>query len=507
MKLAKKLVSLLLAVMMLATMVVPALAEGNDSYTLTVKGNAGHTYEVYQIFTGDLSDGILANIVWGDGVTSEGQNTLGKAADKAKTLTTTADATAFGVAVAPYLTNPTTMTAGTTGTDGKVSYTATGLKAGYYLVKDKDNSQDGKNEAYTAYILKVVGNTTANAKDSVPTSDKSIVEGDDRVNATDKNIGDIITFELKVTLGDLAEYETYKLILHDTMSQGLTFQEYKSATLVHKDAENAEVKTDVKEHFTMAQAGQQLTFTCNDVIALGAKTNDDIIITYTAVLNADAEIGKPGNDNVFYVEYSNNPNASGTGSNDNTGKTPEDKVIVFTYELDVTKVDGQNDATKLQDAEFILYRGENNKEYAKVDANGKVTGWTTTKEDASTLKSDANGLFKVIGLDAGTYWLEETKAPAGYNLLEVPVKVVIKAELNTAEDQAALTSLKISVNGKADVDGNLETGLVEATVENNKGVTLPSTGGMGTTMLYVVGSVLVVGAAVMLITKRRMSSK
>jgi LPXTG-motif cell wall-anchored protein len=167
----------------------------------------------------------------------------------------------------------------------------------------------------------------------------------------------------------------------------------------------------------------------------------------------------------------------------------------------VTKVDGKDNTKKLKDAEFELKNSEG--QWAVVE-NGKLTGWTT-EDKATVLKSGDDGKFVIAGLDAGTYYLKETKAPAGYNLLANEITIEIAATLNTAEDAAALTALTISVdNGKAE-NGDLASGVVNATVKNNQGSTLPETGGMGTTMFYIFGAILMVGAAVLLITKRRMA--
>jgi LPXTG-motif cell wall-anchored protein len=230
-----------------------------------------------------------------------------------------------------------------------------------------------------------------------------------------------------------------------------------------------------------------------------------------ATLNSNAKIGSAeGNPNEVYLTYSNNPNYTGTGDNTPTGTTPKDKVIVFTYELDTTKVDGTTKA-KLSGAEFELYKGTDTKSYAIV-ADGKVTGWTTDETKATALKSDDNGLFKVAGLDDGTYYLKETKAPTGYNLLTAPVTLVIAAAtvnsqnwVGTAAD--ALTALTIKVGSEAIADGNVSTGTVTATIANNAGSTLPSTGGIGTTLFYVIGILLMSGAAVLLVTKKKMANR
>ncbi|MCF2653346.1 SpaA isopeptide-forming pilin-related protein, partial [Anaeromassilibacillus senegalensis] len=194
----------------------------------------------------------------------------------------------------------------------------------------------------------------------------------------------------------------------------------------------------------------------------------------------------------------------------NTGNTPEDKVIVFTYELDTTKVDGQNNTEKLEGAEFKLHNADN--KWAIVNNDGKVTGWADTEEGGSTLTSDANGLFKVIGLDDGTYYLKETKAPTGYNLLSSEITVVITATTTNGQTwtdgqaSSALTNLAVTADGTAGT-GNAGTGIAGITVANNKGSTLPETGSVGTTIFYIAGGVLAVAAAILLVTKKRMSKQ
>ena len=226
-------------------------------------------------------------------------------------------------------------------------------------------------------------------------------------------------------------------------------------------------------------------------------------------MNQNAVVGLDGNPNVVYLEYSNKPDQSGSGDTGNTGKTREDKVIVFTYELDTTKVDGQDNAKKLEDAEFKLHNVDN--KWAIVNSDNKVTGWADTEEGGSKLTSDANGLFKVIGLDDGTYYLKETKAPTGYNLLSSEITVVITATTTNGQTwtdgqaSSALTNLAVTADSTAGT-GNTSTGVAGITVANNKGSTLPETGGMGTTIFYVIGAILVIGAGVVLITRKRMSA-
>ena len=234
-----------------------------------------------------------------------------------------------------------------------------------------------------------------------------------------------------------------------------------------------------------------------------------IIVKYSAILNASASVGQgtPGNINEVYLKYSNNPNQGGEGEE---GKTPEDKVIVFTYELDTKKIDGKSKDV-LQGVTFKLYKkdGTNNL-WAKVDSStSKIKEWIPNEADASTLTSDPTGYFKVIGLDDGTYYLKEVQELSGYNKIN-DVEVVISANTNNGDSgNGAVTelgSLDVTANGTAGKT-NVSDGTAEITIANNKGSQLSETGGIGTTIFYVVGVVLMLGAGVLLITKRRMSAK
>ena len=252
----------------------------------------------------------------------------------------------------------------------------------------------------------------------------------------------------------------------------------------------------------------------NDIKEVATVTKDSIVtVDYTATLNSNAVIGLDGNPNEVKLIFSNNPNMTGdgTGKPTDTGETPIDKVIVFTYELDVEKVDGTENTKKLSDAEFVLKRnaGENT-EYAVV-TSGKLEKWVDSIANATKLVTGVEGLVKVAGLDDGTYYLEETKAPSTYNKLSEDVEIVISATTannqnwsGTASD--ALTKIDVTANGEKG-EGNVNEGSAKVTVVNNKGSELPSTGGMGTTIFYVVGSILVLGAAILLITKKRMSAR
>jgi fimbrial isopeptide formation D2 family protein/LPXTG-motif cell wall-anchored protein len=529
MKISKKLVSVLLVLTMLAALSVSVFAADPTTYTITISNTAtGHTYEAYQIFAGDLSgtspNYVLSNITWGSGVTADGQKKLGDAAAKAASLTAD-NVAAFATEVSGYLQNPTS-----TNTMTADAYTITVNAPGYYLIKDLDGSQtsSGTNTAtdtaYTKYIVRVVGPTTVEPKASVPSVIKKVEENTKSVtgdtapidthynDVADYSIGDDVPFELIGTLPtNYADYTAYNYVFHDTASAGLTIKEGTVKIYINDEEMTSEQKT--ASGCMINHDGQNLTVSFTNLKKIDSITKDSVIkVKYDATLNSNAKIGSAeGNPNEVYLTYSNNPNNSGEGTTDH-GKTPIDKVIVFTYELDTTKVDGSDTTKTLAKAEFELYKtvdGTNN--YAVV-ADGKVTGWTTDETAATKLVSGSDGLFKVAGLDDGTYYLKETKAPTGYNLLADPVTLVIAATtvnsqnwVGTAAD--ALTALTIKVGSEAIADGNVSTGTVTATIANNAGSTLPSTGGIGTTLFYVIGILLMSGAAVLLVTKKKMANR
>ena len=509
----KKLASLLLALVMVLSLAVTAFADESTTYSITINNStAGHTYEAYQIFTGDLATNeagnkVLSNIVWGSGVSEAGQTALGDAAAKAETLKTEADAKAFAKAVAPYLT--TAAGSANTVTDGK--YVISGLAAGYYLVKDQDGSLTGDNDSYTEYIIQVVGNVTATPKSDVPEVQKKVKDINDSTDTTktdwqdsaDYDIGDSIPFQLKATLADnVSSYTTYKVVFHDTLSKGLTYNNDAKVYIDGTETNGFTVTATVN-----ADGTTTLTVSCDDVKALGAGNSSVITVEYTAKLNENAVLGSAGNPNEVYLEYSNNPNKSENGNNE-TGETPKDVVIVFTYKTIINKVDSEN--KPLTGAAFKLEKLIKGKD-------GAADTWTTVKEftvDETTTS------FTFSGLDDGQYKLTETKTPAGYNTID-PIYFVIEATHDETADAPTLKTLNAYLT---DANGNKQTemkdgesvnidlgtvdltaGSITTTVVNKSGSELPSTGGIGTTIFYVLGGVLVLAAVVLLVTKKRMS--
>ena len=493
MKKAKKILGLLLAMVMMMSVAITAMAKG-ETYSITINNSAeGHTYEAYQIFTGDLSTNeadakVLSNIVWGSGVSEAGKTALGDAAAKAETLKTEADAKAFAKEVAPYLT--TAAGSASTVTDG--NYVISGLAAGYYLVKDQDGSLTGDNDSYTEYIIKVVSDTTATPKSDKPKVEKKVKDTNDSTGVTsdwqdsaDYDIGDSVPFQLKATLANnVSSYTTYKVVFHDTLSKGLTYKDDAKIYIDGKETNGFTVTSTVN-----ADGTTTLTVSCDDVKALGAGNSSVITVEYTATLNNNAVLGSSGNPNEVYLEYSNNPNKSGAGNNE-TGNTPEDVVIVFTYKTIINKVDGEGQP--LTGAEFTLEK-----------YNNETGIW----EAIAVVKSDNGTTFTFSGLDDGKYRLTETKTPAGYNTIE-PIEFTITAEHDVLSDNPDLTSLSGDATpGEITFTSSTTEGSLSADVVNKAGSTLPETGGMGTTIFYILGGLLVLFAVVLLVSKKRMSSE
>lgn len=498
MKTIKRSIALVLAMILTLAMSVTVFAAPNadqNTFSLTLnKAVKGHTYEAYQILSGDLSadKATLSNIKWGEGIKAEGQTALGgDAAEYAKTLAEMGNNSSELKEQAQIIgANLASASGSVTVTDPDAKNVISNLKPGYYLIKDKDDSLQGQ-ESYTEFILHVTDDVDANVKADVPSVEKKVKDTNDTTGETtgwqdsaDYDIGDDVPFQLTATLANNIEsYKTYSLKFNDTLSEGLDYNNDAVIKLGDKD---------VTDRFTPSYdaTAKTLTFTCDDILAFGAKNSDKIVVEYTAKLNENAEIGAAGNPNTVYLDFSNNPNNGGEGDR---GKTPEDKVIVFTYKLTVNKVDKEN--KPLTGAEFSLFK--------KVKVDGKDE--LELVEVKKILSTNAEGtVFGFTGLDDGTYVLRETKTPDGYNSIEDQT-FTISAEHDENSDDPKLTALTGDVASGSIIDLGvmLENGELSTDVVNNKGSVLPSTGGAGRVAIYVIGAILVLGGGIVLVTKKR----
>lgn len=507
----KKFWAILLAMMLVLSMVTVAGASEvtedptptTDAATATITApDNGHTYEILQIFKGDLHNSVLSNLVWG----KNGNGTEGDAVPE--TNINELKAQVGDTAVREYIVNNLLNSADPFATIGKVGeefVASMVVPTGYYMIRDKANTLTGKDDSYTLYIVKITGNVTIEPKADKPSLIKKIKDVNDTTGVTsdwqdsaDYDIGDAVPYRLTATVAsNFASYKgAYKLVFHDTMETGLTFNENSVKVFVNE----AEV---ANTFYTVTKTNDQnFTVTIADLKTLTYGENNtnvvagnEIHVEFTATLNENANIGAKGNLNTGYLEFANNPNSE----QPEMGETPKDTVIAFTYQLDVNKV--VNGAT---DNELVLKKGAHFKLEKKI---GNDT-WNLIKE----YTDDTTDIFVFKGLDDGQYRLTETQAPAGYNKI-APIIFNITAthtdtvpEITDTNRKDILTALNGTVNDgviefthdKTNDPDRLVTNIV-----NKSGATLPETGGIGTTIFYVLGGMMFVGAALILVVRRK----
>lgn len=534
MKHMKKLAALLLALVMALALAVPAMAAEE---TVEV-GTTGHTYTVYQIFAGDQVAGsaTLGNIKWGKGIDDyklisqlkadsrlvvNGKNVFKDIDENIEDTAITAAQVAAVLGAYADNSNVARVFAAVAATAncfnrGSVVGTVTDetttleLDPGYYLIVDKASQyQDASNSSLLQVTNK--GKFTIQKKYDLPTLKKQVKDANGAwSDAASWSIGDNVEFQLVGTLPmNYLEYPVYEYKFWDWLGDNFSYN--GDAKAYYVDAAGKETEINASS-FTVKTDGMYLNGAeekCNlwigfsdlkQAVNISDTTNCKIVVKYSAKLLTTAAIGKNGNENKALLTYS----AFVDGSIAAVKGTSVDTVMVFTNEFDITKVDGADNSKKLQGAEFKL---EKDGKYVTVDSASRVSGWVGTLAAGSTLTSGADGLVKIIGLGEGTYKLHEIKAPAGYNVLTAPIEVVITdvTGTDTETGRPKLNRLTIALDGGDAQNGDVTTGLVTATVQNNTGASLPETGGVGTTLFYIIGGMLMVGAAVLLVTRKRMS--
>ena len=484
----KRAINALVAVLATVAMAVAGFmgagtAFADEANTITGPKN-GHTYEAYQIFTGDLADGKLSNVKWGSATAKNGTAVtdaeLKTVTDLAsKSVNDNAQATAN--AIAAYLTSDAQPTATIDDTNPTAQ-----VPSGYYLIKDKNNTvPDG--QAATTYIVTVAGNVTITPKSDVPSFEKKLKDSNDTEgtlsdwqDAADWDMGDDVPFKLEGTVAsNYASYKTYYFAFHDVEERGLTFN--KDSVKVYVD------NTAITSGYTVVTEG--LTDGCTfevkfaDLKQISAvKAGSKIRVEYTSTLNENAVLGKHGNVNKAKLQYSNNPNDSQNGETSPTGETPWDNVIVFTYKTVINKVDDENQP--LKGAEFTL---------SKKMKDGSTKTVAVVKDSEGTT-------FTFNGLDDGDYVLTETKTPAGYNSIK-PITFTVTANHTITWEGEDRDTILTSLSGNA-ASGEItftpmdDKSELDTSVVNKPGSSLPETGGMGTIVLYAAGAVLVIAAGV-----------
>ncbi len=576
MKTAKRLLTAALAVVFTFMCALPAMAD-DATYTLTITNpEAGHTYEAYQIFKGTFStaegkaatESYLSDIDWGTGVITadDGYTAMIDALKKATPtlydngetlLAGVNDATKVAVAlhnhnnaetadifneiVGGYLTD--VFAEATATADGKMVFE--NLTPGYYLVKDKDNSlADTDNQSYTKYLVKLVDSTDISVKGQTMDLEKVILEGDKDVKANNAAMGETVSYKLTSKTSTMDGYEDYTYIIHDELDGGLTFNGLDSMTVTvggenYKD--NCEVTystngTNYNEKNT-AKPGEKLyiQIKLKDLVKNG-KTDKDVVVTYTATVNAKAVIGSAPNTNTAYLEYSNNPNQSQNGHS-STAKTPEKHVYTYVAGFEISKVSpadkllpgaqfmiegtGDTTITKLnvigysfkEDADGKYYNVNNSYTTATQDNYGGkmyVAEYGTIEKDGPQVvgmtsdKDETVGTLRFNGLKEGTYTITEVLAPTGYKKLDKPITV--KIEWAAPNPENGKTECKWTYTASSDEnDAVLATSANDHyKIVNQHGLTLPFTGGEGANLLAGLGLALMAAAvAAILYIKRR----
>ena len=529
-KAIKKLLAALLAVAMVCAMAIPAFA-----YDTKEDIDKNHCYDAFQIFKGDVSDdNTISNVQWGQNIPDDKDflaqlkedptlripfqdaKSLQEVLDVMKDWTTSDD---NSIAFARFVCNYIYTDAHANSTPVKQGGHTGGFEldeAGYYLIVDTSSfssSADGDSyHAYNSFLLKVNKahyHVQITPKVVKPTVEKKVYDNDDGSSSGDNNgwgssadhaINEEFQFQLIATLPESENngraydyYNEYAVLFNDTLSKGITYDRLDSVVIesngipydITGDSSKYTIDTTDLESHNYFVVGIPDVKTCVPDLNKGAT----ITVTYTAHLNENAAVnGSTDNKNKVQLQYSNNPSNSAYW-----GFTPESAVYVYTYQLNNTKRAESETGAPLPGAGFRLYSdiacNEEQEIKLKQNKDGTYSRDFSTEGKGVEMKSADDGTFNVKGLDAGTYYLKETTPPAGYSACKVtPVTITANHNGNHVEFDSSKLSTTI-INKK---DG---------------GITLPSTGGIGTTLFYVVGGGLMVAAIVLLVTKKRMENK
>ena len=530
-KTIKKLLAALLAVAMVCAMAIPAFAENSEGDV-----DSHHTYSAFQIFKGDvegnnIKDFKISNVDWGSNIINNSDDFLNKLreADHIGPLFTNAksaqevlavisqwhdsddDSIAFARFVCHYLysndANPTYVVRA-----GSNALTIPEAKAGYYLFVDTtDFSKDDSYHSYNSFLLMVTKgnwNVPITPKAEKPTVEKKVYDNQDGTSeagfysSADHAINEKFQFQLIAKLPASKDngraydyYDKYTVCFNDTLSAGITFDNLDTVEIANVDGSDPKEITNYTLVKDLHEAGlpSSIKLSIDNVKTAGLNLNDGatITVTYTAHLNEKAYVNTVGggtdNKNSVYLEYSNNPRISTS-----LDHTTTSEVCVYTYQLNNTKHQDSENGPVLEGAGFRLYSNEacNAEDEIKLKMNddGTYSRDFSTEGKGVEMLSNKDGQFNVKGLDAGTYYLKETNPPAGYSACP-DKEIVISATHDVYNVSLA---------------GNLSNKIIN---KKAGGITLPSTGGIGTTLFYVVGGGLMVAAIVLLVTKKRMENK
>ena len=519
MKQIKKLAALALALIMVLSLATTAFAV---NITIDDEGVTGAEYKAYKLLNATNSaDGTKFAYTLNEDYTDVLKEVTGKTteADILAYISAIADksaaAQAFADAVYAKI------------KDMDPDYTTTtnvfsNVGQGYYLIVETETGSVGEEfeeDTFSLVMLDTAGkdSITVKTKEELPQSEKKVKDKNDSdgsvtdwQDSADHDIGDAVPFKITFTLpSDFANYEEYFVGIHDVQAEGLDYNNDLKVTV------NG---TNITNWFTYSAASDGCTFhiSCEDIIAkdkadenIALSAGNKIVFEYTSTLNDKAKLGVTGNPNEMHIEFSNNPYGDGTSN------TPKDKVIVFTYKVNADKyAEKVAEGSELKGANFTLYK-EVPAGTAGAQTGAAIKAAFAKNVKATALADDKNYIvvgnktgdatgstFGFTGVDDGNYVLVETTIPDGYNAWDA-VAFTISAKHDGESADPKLTEL----TGGNLVTGEFkDTGIIDTDIINNSGTELPSTGGMGTTLFYIFGAILMVGAAVLLVTKKRMAN-
>lgn len=439
--------------------------------------------------------------------------------------------------------------ASVTGQEGDTSVKFTDLPLGYYVVEDT-----AETTPVSALVLTSTNpNVEVNIKADLPVVDKKIVEGQDKVETNNAAVGDMVSYEVTSKVPDMTGYTKYYFVLKDTMSPGLTFNQDVAITIGNQTLTE---DTDFTVTAKATDSGTEIEIVFKNFISYQDQKGAAITVTYSATINENAVIGAVGNPNYVKLQYSNNPNKVVGGDPDNpdkpidpVGETPEEEVRTYVTGLKLIKVDPEGN--RLTGAEFTITGNKLNKVLVRKDvytqdengsywrlmdgtyttqdpltegvdqskyenvtvkyAKNSVTEVKATKENVEATAVIGNdGVLRFDGLAAGDYEITEIRSPAGYNLLEKPFMITIgwTAPENASDPctwTVSDTEAEVGYPSSLESGAQIVDGCIQIQVENKSGTQLPETGGMGTTLFYIVGGLLMTTAVVLLITKKKLA--
>lgn len=550
MKRIKKLVGLVLAMIMVIAMAIPVMAE--ETVSLEVKHIANnHTFKAYQIFGGNLNnEGVMSNIVWGSGVSNETQlinylkndetrifnsdgtqsviikeqfASVNNATDVAEVITKWSNNGERLDYLAEIIGN--SFLNGSNGvasdtihenSDGTFTYTINNLNPGYYLIKDETVGVNG-NDFSTKYLVNITTSTVINTKGHFSTVE--LLVGSTLDGTYGKYISEQVKkeffYKYEVKLDDnLKWYKTYNLTFNGELDPGIEIIELKEIYVEETGGnkeyfyQNGAWVSDDKKANSISTGTNSLVLGWDNLRRAYSDIagDDKLVVKFSAQLNENASFGKNSNDASVNITYSNSPSNSGAGT------SITDKAYVFSYQANINKVCADDNSKELAGAEFKLYHLHgSDKVYAVTNEQGVIISWTGDKDIATTFITNSYGKFEknIKGFKEGTkYYLNETVSPSGYNLLFTDSTMIIHPTYNIdSNGNVGYSVLAYNVDGATGTvpsGADFDNGLIRVTVLNDKGTTLPSTGGIGTTIFYIAGGALALAAVVLLVTRKRM---